>query len=89
MRRGLAKDSNRLKNIVVQASSQMTYHRWIATIATSRRIDLNIVTLYKSTMEIQLDKTRDYVCIQNDNDTSDESSGRPQSSYLETVLNRE
>ena len=37
---------------------------------------LNTVTLHKNTVEIQLDRTSDYVCIQNDTDTSDESKGR-------------
>ena len=37
---------------------------------------LNIVTLYKSTVEIQLDKTSDYACIQNDADASDKSRSR-------------
>ena len=50
---------------------------------------LNIVTLYKSTAKIQLDRTRDCVCTQNDIDASDESRGRPQSSSLGTVFNSE
>ena len=48
---------------------------------------LNTVTLHKNTVEIQLDRTSDYVCIQNDTDTSDESRSRLQSSPLETTRN--
>ena len=48
---------------------------------------LNTVTLHKSMVEIQLDRTSDYICIQNDIDTSDESMSRLQSSPLETTCN--
>ena len=48
---------------------------------------LNTVTLHKSTVEIQLDRTSDYACIQNDIDTSDEWRSRLQSSPLETARN--
>ena len=75
-------DENRSLNFVTENLIQMD-----SDSSDESKNRLNAVTLHKSTVEIQLDRTSDYACTQNDIDTSDESRSRLQSSPLETAHN--